>query len=109
MLPESTLRALSGLQLAVPKRHPGSISGERRSPRHGRSVEFADYRDYTPGDDPRRVDWNVYARLERPYIKLYEHEEDLVVHILLDTSPSMQWREETEEKSGKWERVAQLA
>jgi uncharacterized protein (DUF58 family) len=109
MLAESILRSLSGLQFVTPHRHPGAGIGERRSPRRGRSVEFADYRDYTPGDDPRRVDWNIYARLERPYIKLYEDEEDLTVHLLLDTSPSMQWHDETSPTSSKWERAAQLA
>jgi uncharacterized protein (DUF58 family) len=109
MLSESILRSLSDLQFVPPRRRPGTTTGERRSPRRGRSVEFADYRDYSPGDDPRRVDWNIYARLERPYIKLYEDEEDLTVHVLLDASPSMQWREETATVSAKWERAAQLA
>jgi uncharacterized protein (DUF58 family) len=109
MLSESILRSMSGLQFVPPRRRPGTTTGERRSPRRGRSVEFADYRDYTPGDDPRRVDWNIYARLERPYIKLYEDEEDLAVHVLVDASPSMQWRDETAQTSSKWERVAQLA
>jgi uncharacterized protein (DUF58 family) len=109
MLAESILRSLSGLQFVSPHRHTGTVIGERRSPRRGRSVEFADYRDYTPGDDPRRVDWNIYARLERPYIKLYEDEEDLTVHLLLDASPSMQWREEDTPVSTKWERACQLA
>ncbi len=81
--------------------------------RRGRSIEFADYRNYTPGDDPRRVDWNIYARLEKPFIKLYEDEQDLTVHILLDASPSMRWRDETNDgsagASGKWTRAAQLA
>ena len=86
---EPILRSLSGLRFVPPRRRPGVTTGERRSPRRGRSLEFADYRDYTPGDDPRRVDWNVYARLERPYIKLYEDEEDLTVHVLLDASASL--------------------
>ena len=109
MLSETILRSLSGLQFVQPHRRPGTTIGERRSPRRGRSVEFADYRDYTPGDDPRRVDWNIYARLERPYIKLYEDEEDLAVHVLVDASPSMQWRNDTAQTSAKWERAAQLA
>jgi uncharacterized protein (DUF58 family) len=87
--------------------------GERRSMRRGRSIEFADYRTYTPGDDPRRVDWNIYARLEKPFIKLFEDEQDLTVHILLDASPSMRWKDEISESSGapsgKWTRAAQLA
>jgi len=54
-------------------------------------VEFADYRDYTPGDDLRRLDWNIYARLDRPFIKLFEEEEDLAVYLLVDGSRSMDW------------------
>jgi uncharacterized protein (DUF58 family) len=76
-------------------------------------VEFADYRNYTPGDDPRRVDWNIFARLERPYIKLFEDEEDLTTHILLDDSPSMFWMSEDDAEmykvSPKWLNAAQLA
>lgn len=67
------------------------MKGDRRSVRRGTSIEFADYRDYTRGDDLRRLDWNIYARLQRPYIKLLEDEEDLAVHILLDASASMDW------------------
>ena len=119
MLSESFLKSLTGLRLWSVKRRPGTYTGERRSTRRGRSVEFADYRDYAPGDDPRRVDWNVYARLERPYIKLFEEEEDLTVHMLLDTSASMKWDEDADDldprptQAGrlppKWQRVAQLA
>ncbi len=67
------------------------MKGERRSTKRGTSIEFADYRDYVRGDDLRRVDWNVYARLERPFVKLFEEEEDLAVHILVDASKSMNW------------------
>ncbi len=109
MLSEAFLRSLRNLRLNSPRRRTGSTTGERRSVRRGRSVEFADYRNYTPGDDPRRVDWNIYARLERPYIKLFEDEEDLATHILLDNSPSMQWQDEDEATSGKWQSAAELA
>jgi uncharacterized protein (DUF58 family) len=109
MLSEAFLRSLRNLRLNSPRRRTGSTTGERRSVRRGRSVEFADYRNYTPGDDPRRVDWNIYARLERPYIKLFEDEEDLATHILLDNSASMQWQDEDEATSGKWQRAAELA
>lgn len=88
---ESTLRKLNQLTLVASRIRSGAIKGERRSSRRGSSVEFADYRDYTPGDDLRRLDWNIYARLERPFIKLLEEEEDLAVHILLDGSKSMDW------------------
>jgi uncharacterized protein (DUF58 family) len=91
MLSEAFLRQLRTLAISSPRRHRGSTIGERRSVKRGRSVEFADYRNYTPGDDPRRVDWNVYARLEKPVIKLYEDEEELSVHLLLDRSASMAW------------------
>src|SRR5437762_8601370 len=69
----------------------GPSSGPRRSPRHGSSAEFADFREYAPGDDLRRVDWNAYARLERLFLKLFQEEEDLTVHLLLDASRSMDW------------------
>src|SRR5512142_2152667 len=90
---ESTLRKLNQLTLVASRVRAGAIKGERRSSRRGSSVEFADYRDYTPGDDLRRLDWNIYARLDRPFIKLLEEEEDLAVHILVDGSQSMDWGE----------------
>ncbi|MCS7054959.1 MAG: DUF58 domain-containing protein [Thermoflexales bacterium] len=113
MLSEAFLQSLRTLRLNAPRRRVGSLTGERRSVKRGRSVEFADYRNYTPGDDPRRVDWNVYARLERPYIKLFEDEEDLTTHILLDDSPSMFWQPDDENGdrhlAQKWLCAAQLA
>src|SRR6266496_199837 len=95
---EYTLRKLNQLTLVAARVRAGAIKGERRSSRRGSSVEFADYRDYTPGDDLRRLDWNIYARLDRPFIKLLEEEEDLAVHILLDGSQSMNWGEGEENK-----------
>jgi len=113
MLSEAFLQSLRTLRLNAPRRRVGTLTGERRSVKRGRSAEFADYRNYTPGDDPRRVDWNIYARLERPYIKLFEDEEDLVTHILLDDSPSMFWQpeegSEADRLAGKWLCAAQLA
>ncbi len=85
------MRKLERLSLISRKLKAGQLKGERRSPRRGQSVEFADYRTYTHGDDLRRVDWNAYARMERLFIKLYQEEEDLTVHILLDASKSMDW------------------
>jgi len=90
---ESTLRKLNQLTLAASRIRAGGLQGDRRSTRRGSSVEFADYRNYAPGDDLRRLDWNIYARLERPFIKLFEEEEDLSVTILLDGSRSMDWPE----------------
>lgn len=69
----------------------GKLQGERRSTKRGQSVEFADFRPYAPGDDFRRIDWNAYARLERFFIKLFVEEEDLTVHLVVDTSRSMDW------------------
>ncbi len=88
---ETTLRKLNQLTLIASRIRSGAVQGERRSSKRGSSVEFADYRNYTPGDDLRRLDWNIYARLERPFIKLLEEEQDLAVHILLDGSKSMDW------------------
>ena len=86
---EATLRKITQLTLIARQVRSGWLKGERRSVKRGNSIEFADYRNYTPGDDLRRLDWNVFARLDRPFLKLFEEEEDLVVHILLDVSQSM--------------------
>ena len=91
LLPEMIRRRLDPLMLHAKSIRSGSMKGERRSVKRGTSIEFADYRNYTRGDDLRKLDWNVYARLEKPYIKLLEDEEDLAVHILLDISGSMDW------------------
>jgi len=88
---DKTLRKLDRLALVATQVRAGQLKGDRRSTKRGTSIEFADYRDYTRGDDLRRVDWNVYARLERPFIKLLEEEEDLAVHLLLDASRSMDY------------------
>lgn len=69
----------------------GDIQGERRSPRRGASVEFADFRPYTSGDDIRQIDWNLYARMERFFLKLFVAEEELTIHLLIDNSASMDW------------------
>ncbi len=97
LLPEKIRRKLNPLMLIARRIRAGSMKGERRSVRRGTSIEFADYRDYAPGDDLRRLDWNIYARLDRPYIKLFEDEEDLAVHIILDVSASMDWPQESED------------
>lgn len=106
---ETTLRKLNQLTLVASRIRSGAIKGERRSSKRGSSVEFADYRDYTPGDDLRRLDWNIYARLERPFIKLLEEEEDLAVHILLDGSKSMDWPLEAESALHKFRYALRMA
>src|SRR5205814_7342232 len=83
------LRRLEQLQLLAQRRAKSSAKGERRSKARGQSVEFADYRNYTPGDDFRYLDWNLYGRLERLFLKLYEEERELPVRIFLDASESM--------------------
>jgi uncharacterized protein (DUF58 family) len=102
---------LESLSLVARRVRAGQFQGERRSTKRGASVEFADYRNYTRGDDLRRVDWNIYARLERPYVKLFEEEEDLAVHILVDGSASMDWGGEgqAEASTNKWRYTRQLA
>ncbi|HET9878624.1 MAG TPA: DUF58 domain-containing protein [Candidatus Limnocylindria bacterium] len=86
---EAFLRRLEALELASRRLTAGRMKGERRSIRRGQSVEFADYRNYSHGDDLRQLDWNVYARLEKLFIKLFVEEEDVTVHVLVDASASM--------------------
>jgi uncharacterized protein (DUF58 family) len=88
---EFTLRRLEQLALVADQIRLGVMKGNRRSRKRGASIEFADYRNYARGDDLRRLDWNVFARLGQPLIKLTEEEEDLAVHLLVDTSSSMDW------------------
>ncbi len=79
---------LDKLDLVSRKLLNGKMKGERRSKRRGQSVEFADFRNYVPGDDLRFIDWNVYARLEKLFLKLFLEEEDLALYILVDASKS---------------------
>jgi len=88
-LDPATLAALSGLDLVAKTVVDGFVSGLHRSPDFGFSQEFAEYRAYTPGDDLRHVDWNVFARTERCYLKRYRGETNTQLLILLDTSASM--------------------
>lgn len=89
--PPDFLAQLERLSLLSRRAFRGSIKGERRSPRRGHSVEFADYRAYGHGDDLRYVDWNVYGRLDRLHVKLFVDEEDLCLHLLVDGSSSMRF------------------
>lgn len=93
LLSDVLYRRLERLSLKARRIRSGMIQGERRNvTRRGASIEFADYRNYSVGDDLRKLDWNLYARLERPYIKLHEDERDLTVNLLLDNSASMDWQ-----------------
>ena len=83
------MKRLEQLQLLARRRSKSTAKGERRSGARGQSVEFADYRTYVPGDDLRRIDWNLFGRLERLFLQLYEEERELPVTIYLDSSESM--------------------
>ena len=89
LLPARLLARLERLQLRTRQRLAGGLSGEHRSPRHGSSLDFADFRDYYPGDDLRRLDLNALARLDKLLIRLYDAEDDLTLRLLVDTSGSM--------------------
>jgi uncharacterized protein (DUF58 family) len=86
---EAFLRQLERLMLVTRQAVHGGMKGVRRSTKRGQSVEFADYRNYSLGDDLRSLDWNVFARLEKLFVKLFIEEEDVTVHVLLDGSASM--------------------
>jgi uncharacterized protein (DUF58 family) len=88
---EGLLRRLERVQLVSQRMHGAASHGGRRSKKRGTSVEFADYREYTRGDDLRQIDWNVYGRSDRLFVKLREDEESLTVHLLVDCSKSMDW------------------
>ncbi|WP_246196133.1 DUF58 domain-containing protein [Aquisphaera giovannonii] len=89
--PKALLR-IKSLQLRARAAVEGFIKGIHRSPFHGFSVEFSEYRQYTPGDDPRYLDWRLYARSDRYFVKRFEDETNLRCHLVLDTSRSMGYR-----------------
>jgi uncharacterized protein (DUF58 family) len=95
LLSPSLLAKLERLELVSRKVFRGRMKGERRSKRKGESVEFADFRGYVAGDDLRLIDWNLYARLDQLFLKLFLEEEDLHFHALIDTSGSMNFGEPT--------------
>src|SRR6266478_7301753 len=89
------LAKLEQLELVSRKIFLGVMKGERRSKRKGQSVEFADYRNYVKGDDLRFLDWNIYARLDRLFLRLFMEEEDLHFYVLIDNSLSMDFGQPT--------------
>jgi uncharacterized protein (DUF58 family) len=89
LLPPDVMAQLERLELVTRKVFRGRMKGERRSKRKGQSVEFADFRQYVPGDDLRSLDWNLYARLDKLIVKLFLEEEDLHFFTLIDASLSM--------------------
>ena len=104
LLSPELLAQLERLELVSRKIFRGRMKGERRSRRKGQSVEFADFRQYVPGDDLRFVDWNTFARLERLFLKMFLEEEDLHFYAVIDASPSMDFGEPT-----KYDYARQLA
>jgi len=93
-LDPKTLNKIAGLDLKARLIVEGYISGLHKSPYHGFSVEFAEHREYSPGDDIRHVDWKVFGRTDRFYIKQYEEETNLLANIVLDVSESMDYGSE---------------
>ena len=94
-LDPTVLAQVEGLALRARWAVEGFLSGEHRSPFRGQSVEFAQHRQYTPGDDLRRLDWKVFARTDKYYLKQYEEETNLAAHLVLDISRSMTYRSES--------------
>src|SRR5205809_1555771 len=88
LLDPTFMARLDQLDVISRKLLAGKMKGERRSKRRGQSVEFADYRNYVVGDDLRFIDWNVYGRLDRLFLKLFLEEEDLSLYVLVDVSKS---------------------
>lgn len=86
-----TLNRLKGLELKARLIVEGYVSGMHKSPYHGFSVEFAEHREYVPGDDLRYVDWKVFGKSDRVYLKQYDEETNFVCHVLVDTSESMSY------------------
>lgn len=88
LLDPPLIAKISRLDYTSKKIFAGKLKGERRSKKRGESVEFADHRPYVSGDDLRHIDWNIYARLDHLFLKLFLEEEDLALHIVLDASAS---------------------
>ena len=86
---ERFLKKLEYLHIVSRKVFAGRARAERRTRKVGSGIEFADYRDYAPGDDLRLVDWNIYSRMDKLVLRLFEEEEDLYIYLLIDVSDSM--------------------
>jgi uncharacterized protein (DUF58 family) len=89
LIEPALLHRLELLTLQNKRPFSSTLAGDRRSQRRGLSIEFSDFREYRPGDDLRYVDWKAYGRLEKLFVKLFLDEEDLNVHLLIDSSKSM--------------------
>jgi len=89
MIDTKFLRELDRFNLVLKRRVLSNYQGERQSKVQGSGLVFSDYRDYVPGDDFRKIDWKVYARTDKLYLKTHEEERDLTVHVIIDSSGSM--------------------
>ncbi|QDV91569.1 hypothetical protein RAS2_26730 [Phycisphaerae bacterium RAS2] len=101
LLSPDFMARLEQLEIVSRRIHASRMKGERRSKRKGESAEFADYRNYVIGDDIRHIDWNIYARLDRLFLKLFLEEEELSVSVLLDLSGSMETGEPAKSRYAK--------
>jgi len=99
-LDPKVLSRISNLQLIAKTVVTGFVMGLHRSPQTGVSIDFTEYRPYTPGDDPRGVDWNVYARSDRHYLKKYRGETNTEVYLIVDASASMGYRSQNGHPAG---------
>jgi len=91
-LDPKVLARLEGLQLRARRIVEGYVAGAHRSPYHGFSIEFAEHREYAPGDDLRYLDWKVFGRTDKYHLKQFEEETNLICYLVLDTSESMRYR-----------------
>jgi len=91
LLPRDTLERIGSLEVLARGMMAGTVTGRHRSPYKGFSVEFAEHRQYTPGDDPRNLDWRIYGKIDRYYVKQYIEETNLRATLLLDASGSMKY------------------
>ena len=92
LLDPAVLAKLGTLKLRVRAVTEGILSGLHRSPHHGQSVEFAEHKEYAPGDDVRRIDWKAYGKFDKYYVKQFEQETNLRCYLVVDASGSMGWR-----------------
>src|SRR5437899_11617052 len=92
ILDASTLARLSGVKLRARAVVEGLLSGLHRSPHQGQSVEFAEHKEYAPGDEIRHMDWKAFGKFDKYYIKRFEHETNLRAFVALDASASMTYR-----------------
>jgi uncharacterized protein (DUF58 family) len=95
---QSIVERIEAIELAAKQVVEGTLAGRHRSPRHGFAVEFAQHREYSPGDDVKHLDWKVYGRTERYHLKQYEQETNLVAWLLVDTSGSMKYNSHNRSK-----------